>query len=651
MKNTLKGILIIIVSILALLLIVPRVINLVKYSGESDKELYDVMYTADEIEANYDKIPSDIEGWTMGDKVRAGLQPIEGVDSDADGLTDKEEIEVYHSDPSKMSTVGDLYADGYKVANGMDLNTAYDRDDITFESNECKEVALAASEASDVYAHVSSEDAPKIDGYTTYKAYDLYNYSNTISVDVSDIVASEGISPKDVTILIGHWYGGEMWSAKQSVSGNVVTPDYTFEKNNRYTVVVAKKNSIFSPKKPTLKISFNTDDGDIEYNKDANFLYTHTFSFRNLFTDAKPRLYYVPTGDEKTDKNTIGYLLAVSEYVVDGYHLGDLSDADVREVSQAKMKALKAVTQMFPQFGLTKEDHKVGPQHMLYVWNSEVILNPDDYNAVVEAGKEVKSSHTGFDVNTDALPFPNFSTEYASSGNCAGISYYTAKLFNEGSMPTSGSYTSDQYTNGAGSISWDISGDSDNDTLTDKGIFDYKTGKFVKEHRGDNGLLTGLTHGEAEFVKMMGAYWAQANDTMNPGDNLYMVNDNVGVYSWNTVEEMKKRLDNGQILILGLVSTSGGGHAVNIVDYKTSDNGDTIYFILYDNTFPQNAYKGIFNDNILVVTRKAYPEGVTDSFTYYYKPYKTCDYEFNSEYSEVGYKCMVVMDSNLNVIK
>ncbi len=651
MKNTIKGILIIVVSVLVILLVVPRIVNFVRYFGESDEEMYDYKYTAEEIEANYDETPSDIEGWTMGDKVRAGLQPIEGVDSDADGLTDKDEIEVYGSDPSKMSTAGDLYTDGFKVANAMDLNTFYERNDVTFDSNECNEVILTANEASDLYAHVSSEDVPKLDGYTTYKAYDLYYYANTFSIDVSDIITNEGISSDDITILIGHWYGGEMWSAKQSVSGNVVTPDYTFDKNNRYTIVIAKKNGIFSPKNPTLDLTFDASGDDIELNENVNFLYTHTLGVRNLFVNAKPRLYYVPTGDAVADQNTINYLLAVSIYAVDGYGLEGLSDADIKKVSEARMNTLKGIVHSFPLFGLTKANPYPNIQNLLYMWNDEVIIDSDKYKAEVVDGISTRNSHTGFSVYEDAFPFQNFATEYATGGNCAGIAYYTAKLYNEGSMPTSGSYSSSKYMNGAENVTWDISGDTANSTLADKGIFDYKNEMFVSKHKGDNRLLTGLTSGETEFTKMIGAYWAQTNDTIKQGDNLYIITDDIGVYSWDMIEEMKRRLDNGQILILGLVSTSGSGHAINIVDYKTSSDGEKVFFILYDNLFPQNAHKGFATDNILVVTKKTYPEGVAESFTYYYKPYKTCKYEYNSEYSEVGYKSIMVADSNLNIIK
>lgn len=64
-------------------------------------------------EEDYDKYlketDSDIDGMTMYEKYKKGMDPEDGSDSDMDGLTDKEEIEVYGSDPLKASTAGDLY--------------------------------------------------------------------------------------------------------------------------------------------------------------------------------------------------------------------------------------------------------------------------------------------------------------------------------------------------------------------------------------------------------------------------------------------------------------------------------------------------------------------------------------------------------------
>lgn len=49
-----------------------------------------------------------------------------GLDKDEDGLSDYEEVTKYHTDPNKSSTSGDIYSDGYKVNNGMDVTKYYE---------------------------------------------------------------------------------------------------------------------------------------------------------------------------------------------------------------------------------------------------------------------------------------------------------------------------------------------------------------------------------------------------------------------------------------------------------------------------------------------------------------------------------------------
>lgn len=56
-------------------------------------------------------------------------------DFDGDGLTDEEEIEVYFSNPNKVSTSDDLYSDSYKVKNNLDINKQYNMDWIVVDDN------------------------------------------------------------------------------------------------------------------------------------------------------------------------------------------------------------------------------------------------------------------------------------------------------------------------------------------------------------------------------------------------------------------------------------------------------------------------------------------------------------------------------------
>ena len=105
----------------------------------------------------------------------------------------------------------------------------------------------------------------------------------------------------------------------------------------------------------------------------------------------------------------------------------------------------------------------------------------------------------------------------ALGGNCAGIAYYTAYMFNKSEGIPKGEYKSSRYSDGSETLSWDITTDSENATLLDRGLASYKDMYFTGNHyKNGRKILTDLTPGEEEFVKMIGALWAKSNDVMDP---------------------------------------------------------------------------------------------------------------------------------------
>ena len=647
MKNVMKGIGIIVLIILVLTVGLPKTIEFIKYR-DSEEAFTDNILTKD-IEASMSAKQSDIEGWTMLDKLNAGLQPIEGCDSDGDGLTDKEEIEIYGTDPAKASTSGDLYTDGYKVEHNMDLHTYYEyKEESIFKNNDCEDVSLAASSASDFNGHISSLYNINIEGYTVYKAYDVYSFSGDMTINVSDI-EDDGL-----VVLVGPWHGGDMDKASTELSGNDLSVKYDFDAVKRYTVAVAKSDSIFNTfSKPSFDLALNTSDDSEVALDDANFLFAHAFFFRNLFYNAKPSMYYVSTGDTDSDNRIKRYLIGMANEVLDG--MVDVSDEDVKEISPAKMKILKNFFGKHEENRLlTVNTNYCKAPHFIFMWCDSVIYDVEAVSAQVTNIVDVvekRSSNTGFLIYSDAFPFQNFKSEYAQSGNCAGIAYYTAKIFNDGTAPSSGSYSSTRYENNAGTVSWDISGDSDNKTLLDKNLYGYKDASFVSDHKNDSGLIDGLSSGENEFVKMIGSYWALTNDAADPSNNIYYVDSSTGVYSWDIIEQMMDALDDHKILILGMMNSQSAGHVVNVTNYTKSVDGNSVKFELYDNDFPCNQKKGKKIDNTLTVTKINCEKGCPESFSYYYKPYDDCKYEYNSDNNINGYKFFCVMDSELNKLK
>ncbi len=178
--------------------------------------------------------PSDIEGLSQYEKIEQGMFAYENSDSDSDGLTDKEEIEVYGSDPLKCSTAGDLYSDGYKIENDMDVNKKYEYEGVTSISDENNVVTLHAKTPYDLgESQLSEKDTRgariKTDGMTVsdctetakasvagekvlfnmhpclsdtfYKAYIVSGYDgDTIDIDLEAVAQELKMEAKDLDI-------------------------------------------------------------------------------------------------------------------------------------------------------------------------------------------------------------------------------------------------------------------------------------------------------------------------------------------------------------------------------------------------------------------------------------------------------------------
>ena len=61
----------------------------------------------------------DGDGLTLGEEVVAGSDPA-NIDSDADGINDGDEINIWYSDPTSLDSDGDLLPDGWEVSNNLD---------------------------------------------------------------------------------------------------------------------------------------------------------------------------------------------------------------------------------------------------------------------------------------------------------------------------------------------------------------------------------------------------------------------------------------------------------------------------------------------------------------------------------------------------
>lgn len=65
------------------------------------------------------KDDADFDGITDDEETKAGTDPL-SADTDGDGIKDKTELDVYHTDPSKDDTDGDGFGDFVEIKNGFD---------------------------------------------------------------------------------------------------------------------------------------------------------------------------------------------------------------------------------------------------------------------------------------------------------------------------------------------------------------------------------------------------------------------------------------------------------------------------------------------------------------------------------------------------
>ncbi len=63
------------------------------------------------------KTDADLDGLTDAEEKQLGTNP-KNIDTDGDGLTDYDEVKIYHTNPLKADTDGDGYGDGAELRRG-----------------------------------------------------------------------------------------------------------------------------------------------------------------------------------------------------------------------------------------------------------------------------------------------------------------------------------------------------------------------------------------------------------------------------------------------------------------------------------------------------------------------------------------------------
>ena len=650
MKDTIKGFFYIVIGCVILYLLLGllpyKIYTLVKEKKGNDYILEEVNF--EEMDEALKKKPSEIEGMSLYDKANAGMSPY-SLDSDNDGLSDKDEVELYKSNPTSKSTAGDLYTDGYKVENGMDLFTAYEYEqEIELEADTCEEVTFTVTEIDDLLSVSESFDAgfasDRVD-FKVYKAYKIYNNNNDVNIDLSSILSENNLVIDDVTVYIENPVSGEECKkAKYKVTDKTVTISEDF--NDIQYVYIADKaeaknaNSLFN----MFFVGVGSEDVTDTTETEAFGLVTG-FPLLSSLGISKMNIYYNDTGNPDLNLAVVSKMVAAVNYQTSPTtdHNVTYEDESIQVLPLSELKGKYTWLQnIFPMFESNGDLYNQSFfRYCLFNYYTYDSLWSYTYDGEIPFCQDVDvKTPWDFDIKKDTLPFENFSSKISCGGNCMGIALLTAKLFNENPVPISGSRDIKLTYAGDGTItkaSWDLS-DDESKTLFDRGLSDYKDSNFVSDHRDKKtGLLTyNLSEKEQDFVNMIGSYWDEGNYQVKikAGDSRTNGESN---YNYYMIDRIKSRLDNRKILIL-CINTSTGGHAVNIYDYEDNADGSTSFYV-YDNVYPgQEGLK-------FTVYPKNSDYDNHKSFDFIYE---APDYTFTS-YGEPKYK-LVVMDDNYEVI-
>lgn len=637
--------------------------NIYEMTDEEYEEYCDAYYEKYDIPAgdrieeliDYDEklknIPSDIEGMSQYDKKEMGLFVSDGSDTDGDGLTDKEEIEIYGSDPLKSSTAGDLYYDSYKVEHGMDLHTyyeyegefsfrtyVYDNGEKVYLNQFADSINLYPTAPESTYAFIKQNDFIIPENFNFFQGFYIGKFTGTLSFDFSAIDTLQNIS--DFDILVMNEYEGNLYFCDYETKDELVYLDYEFNSQYNYYIVVGlshNSNKILQ-KLFHSSVGYTQNYSGLTNSKYVSSTGQETYLIAGspllLFLDIPVKIYYA----SQNEPSKIEDVKVYTNYVINGSENRNLP-FKVKKHSFWGLNIKRSVLQhIFPSFEVNGINFQW--YHLFFCY-----FDYDTAHLNLEIAREEEERLSHFLPEFDELPFKNFKSQRTEKGNCAGIAHLTSYLYNNKEFPSSGSYMIE-----GEHVEWDLTTDEENSTLMDRGLADYKDSSFVKKHKDKNKYLTvDLSNGEWQFVNMITCYWKESNDRTR----MSRFNKDVGdAYSYHLIEKMMAYIDNGKILDMYLLFDNGSKHVVNVYDYYYDNNGD-FFFRVYDNNYP---FTNIVSDaekfnSFVIAIQVDYNDVGEKIFNYTYAPItKNSNYRATSIHGFKGKFCMAVIDDQWNIL-
>ena len=549
---------------------------------------------------------TDIEGMSKLDKIMSGLLVEDGADTDGDGLTDKEELEVYHTDPRKKSTADDLYSDKEKVDMGVDpTKPIHDDRQGKVINNSVSEVDLTVDTVDKAYASIQNVTGvfetlyhndttvyPWVGKYTIYRDYIISGFTGNMSVDVGQILSeNKGLSADDFILLVSYDCNfNKVRKVNIKVNRNVLNTELKNEDTHLVIVANKKKKSTINQLISNLEVIKSDPAQAIAGNLDMKLSGFDALAVG--FPIFRPTIYYSSSGNEETDK---GWLKSMASSSVAVFEMAP-KEKNFKQVSKTELIVRKTIAKIFNHVIPHNDDHtgRILPVYFNYedtigFTAADTIVGKEQAEKSADSVEidETKTNGAAIGSNQPTLikaeqnqdflpgnvfPFGNFKTNFANNGICAGISSYTMNLYNQGTVSPFGSFDlskiEDTSQTDGSTVTFDISKDAENKTLLDRGLSDFRNKQWMDDFQSGN---TAPTDADNQFFNMLAAYWGISNTV----DASPYMTSTANRPSYATIKRMMAAIDSGKILQFDAKATSVNGRG----DLYKDATSDKVYGI------------------------------------------------------------------------
>ena len=600
---------------------------------------------------NYDVTEeSYIPGYTWQDLLDMGLVARDNdkeADSDLDGLSDYDELVVYHTNPAAFSTAGDMYSDKYKVENGLDTEV-YLEGFVTPNVEEGLKVELEPVDGLNTQVYMSSyvwDNDEEQNGFVA--SITIGPYEGNIKYDLSEY--GEGMTAALVR------YDGEFIKLKKYIDDDILYFQYIgdtpatlliYKKKNESKVKKAvKNNQMLMPEAEeyTYFVSpqmWNEKMGTSEENSILEVYFEKGTHVEGMKTEVIYEIYDMTPDKYKQifrdngiayDVGSINYCDEKQKELLDKYAVSPVGTAS-EELFTEKTNAwakMRGEEEMYLHkiLGFTDEA-------AFYDWVMGYGYKAGDIRGEVQC----VDSDVSFELKKDTFVFPNFQSYIGTDGNCMGLARVMAALYNgENLYPYERSYSGDM------DCEYDLYS-SVHETLFDRYLDDYLNKKYFKKLGKKMLDSSKLTTEENNFVNFIGMYWMEGNDLFYAKRQFEIVREGQNPDA-DALVALSEYLAEGKMAVVCLLG-EGGGHVINAYEIESCTYDPNKFFIhCYDTNYVGET-----------TTIEVYVNEKTDTFSYVYEPSESI--RFSSEtYSTTilksGEKCNIIAfcDENMNVLK